>query len=106
MPYANPTYCYASGSGQHAPNGDIPSDAAVNIASHEITEANTDPLATTGPWGWYDNANGEEICDLRAWNFGTADWSSGLANQNWSGHYYDLQLEYNNHTAACVKIGP
>lgn len=106
MPYANPTYCYASGSGQHSPNGDVPSDAAVNIASHEITEANTDPLVSKGPYGWYDNANGYEIGDLCAWTFGSADWDSGLANQNWNGHNYDLQLEYNNHTASCVKIGP
>ena len=106
MPYANPTYCYASGSGQHSPNGDVPSDAVVNVTSHEITEANTDPLVSTGPYGWYDNANGEEIGDLCAWTFGTADWDSGLANESWNGHYYDLQLEYDNHTAACVKIGP
>jgi hypothetical protein len=106
MPYANPSHCYSSGSGQHSPNGDIPSDAVVNVASHEITEANTDPLVSGGPYGWYDNANGEEIGDLCAWTFGTADWGSGLANQSWNGHFYDLQLEYNNHTATCVKIGP
>jgi len=104
MPYANPTYCYASSNGQHAPSGDVPSDANVNVTSHEITEANTDPESNA----WWDSANGEEIGDLCAWNFGTADWNSGLApaNQNWNGHYFDLQLEYNNHTAACVKIGP
>ena len=106
MPYANPTHCYSSGSGQHAPNGDIPSDAVVNVTSHEITEANTDPLVSTGPYGWYDDANAEEIGDLCAWKFGTADWDNGLATQSWNGHFYDLQLEYNNHTATCVKIGP
>jgi hypothetical protein len=102
MPYANPSHCYSSGSGQHSPNGDIPSDAVVNVASHEITEANTDPELSA----WWDPTNGEEIGDLCAWMFGTADWGNGLANQNWSGHNYDLQLEYNNHTASCVKIGP
>ncbi len=106
MPYANPTYCYASGKGQHAPSGDIPSDANVNVTSHEITEANTDPLVSTGPYGWYDSANGEEIGDLCAFTFGTADWDGGLANQMWNGHFYDLQLEYDNHTSTCVKIGP
>jgi hypothetical protein len=66
MPYANPAYCYSSSHGQHDPSGDIPSDANVNVASHEITEATTDPLASTGPYGWYDTANGEEIGDLCA----------------------------------------
>ena len=69
MPYANPTYCYDPPAGQHDPNGDIPSDANVNITSHEITEATTDPLVSTGPYGWYDTANGEEIGDLCAWTF-------------------------------------
>ena len=106
MPYANPSYCYSSSSGQHDPSGDIPSDANVNVTSHEITEANTDPLVAAGPFGWYDTANGEEIGDLCAWQFGTADWDGGLANQMWNGHFYDLQLEYDNHTSTCVKLGP
>jgi hypothetical protein len=106
MPYANPTICYSSSSGQHSPNGDLASDANVNVTSHEITEANTDPLVSTGPLGWYDTANGYEIGDLCAWKFGTADWDAGLANQLWNGHFYDLQLEYDNHTSGCVKIGP
>lgn len=100
QPYADPSYCY-SGS-QHDPNGDIASDANVNVTSHEITEANTDPELNA----WWDSANGEEIGDLCAWNFGSADWDSGLANQMWNGHYYDLQLEYDNHTSSCVKVGP
>ena len=106
MPWANPTYCYSAASGQHDPSGGMPADAVVSIASHEITEAATDPLVSTGPYGWYDNANGEEIGDLCAWMFGTADWDGGLANQSWNGHFYDLQLEYDNHTATCVKVGP
>jgi hypothetical protein len=106
MPYANPTYCYAASNGQQDPSGDIPSDANANVASHEITEATTDPLVSTGPYGWYDSANGEEIGDLCAWMFSTADWDSGKANQMWNGHFYDLQLEYDNHTSSCVKIGP
>ena len=100
MPYANPTYCYAAG--QHDPSGDIPSDANVNVTSHEITEATTDPELNA----WWDSANGDEIGDLCAWIFGTADWDSGKANQNWNGHYYDLQLEYDNHVSGCVKVGP
>ncbi len=102
MPYADPSYCYDAAAGQHDPSGDIPSDANVNVTSHEITEANTDPELNA----WWDSANGEEIGDLCAWNFSTADWDSGLANQMWNGHYYDLQLEYDNHVSGCVKVGP
>jgi len=102
QPYADPNFCYSSGSGQHDPSGDMASDANVNVTSHEITEANTDPLLNA----WWDTANGEEIGDLCAWQFGTASWDSGLANQMWNGRFYDLQLEYNNHTASCVRVGP
>ncbi len=102
QPYANPTYCYDPPAGQHAPSGDIPSDANVNVTSHEITEATTDPELNA----WWDTANGEEIGDLCQWKFGTADWNSGLANQMWNGHFYDLQLEYSNHAMLCIKIGP
>jgi hypothetical protein len=69
MPYASPAHCYSAGS-QHDPNGDIPSDANVNVASHKITEATTDPLVSTGPYGWYDSANGSDIGGLCAWMFG------------------------------------
>jgi len=100
QPYADPNYCYAAG--QHDPSGDVPSDANVNVASHEITEANTDPELNA----WWDSANGEEIGDLCAWTFGSLTWDSGLANQMWNGHFYDLQLEYDNHTSSCVNVGP
>jgi hypothetical protein len=99
-PYADPNHCYAGT--QHDPSGDKPSDAAVNIASHEITEANTDPELNA----WWDTANGEEIGDLCAWSFGTNSWDSGLANQMWNGNFYDLQLEYDNHVSGCVQVGP
>jgi hypothetical protein len=100
-PYADPLYCFAPLT-QQAPSGDSPTDAAVNIASHEITEANTDPELDA----WWDTANGEEIGDLCAWSFGSQSWDGGLANQMWNGHFYDLQLEYDNHTSKCVQIGP
>lgn len=102
QPYADPNYCFYSAGGQKAPSGDIPSDANVNVASHEITEANTDPELNA----WWDTGNGEEIGDLCAWTFGTLTWDSALANQMWNGHFYDLQLEYDNHTASCVNLGP
>lgn len=99
QPYANPAYCKGS---QTTPSGDSASDANVNVASHEITEASTDPEGNA----WYDSANGEEIGDLCAWQFGPLTWDSGQANQMWNGHYYDLQLEYDNHTASCTNVGP
>lgn len=102
QPYADPNYCYSPGSGQKDPSGDIASDANVNVTSHEITEATTDPELDA----WWDNGNGEEIGDLCAWTFGTNSWDGGLANQMWNGHYYDLQLEYDNHTSKCVQVGP
>ena len=98
-PYADPSYCFANG--QQAPNGDVYADGAANIASHEMREANTDPELNA----WY-SADGEEIGDLCAYNFGTLTWDSSLANQMWNGHFDDLQMEYDNHTSACVKIGP
>ena len=101
QPYADPSYCYYTGV-QTDPSGDIPSDANVNVASHEITEANTDPELNA----WWDTANGEEIGDLCAWTFGTNSWDGGLANQMWNGHFYELQLEYDNHTSSCVQVGP
>lgn len=98
-PYGDPNYCYAGN--QQSPNGDKAADAAVNVASHEMTEANTDPELNA----WY-SASGYEIGDLCAWSFGTLTWDSALANQMWNGHFYDLQLEYNNHTSGCVNVGP
>jgi hypothetical protein len=99
-PYADPNYCAASG--QTFPSGDHFADAAVNVASHEVTEANTDPELNA----WWDSGNGEEIGDLCAWTFGTKTWDSSLANQMWNGRFYELQLEYDNHTSTCVQVGP
>jgi hypothetical protein len=99
-PYADPNYCFAGG--QQAPNGDVHADLAANIASHEMTEANTDPELNA----WWNSANGEEIGDLCVWMFGTLTWDSGHANQMWNGHFYDLQMEYDNHTASCIQQGP
>src|SRR5271157_4923981 len=102
QPYADPAYCYYSAGGQTDPSGDIPSDANVNVASHEITEANTDPELDA----WWDTSNGEEIGDLCAWTFGTNTWDSAKANQMWNGRFYELQLEYDNHVGGCVQVGP
>lgn len=100
MPYANPTFC--STTGQGFPTGDPPADAAVNVASHEVSEAITDPELNA----WWDGSNGEEIGDLCAWTFGANGYGAGHANQDWNGRFYELQLEYDNKKATCVQNGP
>ena len=99
MPYAD-SRCQAGFLGQHFPNS-ADGDASANLTSHELTEAITDPLINA----WYD-ASGEELGDKCAWNFGSPSWDGGLANEMWAGHFYDVQLEYDNHTSSCVDVGP
>jgi hypothetical protein len=98
-PFGEPSVCQISG--VPSPNGDAPADTAASTASHEVTEAITDPELNA----WYD-ASGSEIGDLCAYNYGTNTWLSGKANQMWNGRFYELQTEYNNHKAACSQVGP
>jgi hypothetical protein len=98
-PYAD-SRCQSPGSGQHFPTS-ADGDASANLASHELTEAITDPQLNA----WFD-ASGEEIGDKCAWNFGSASWDGGLANEMWNGRFYDLQLEWDNHASGCVDVGP
>jgi hypothetical protein len=113
IPYANPSWCQVSGT--PSPNGDAAGDAAANVVSHELTEAITDPELN----GWYGGDLSHEIGDLCAWQYGTNTWDSGKANQSWPvffspliilGHpqisQFELQLEYDNHSSACVQLGP
>lgn len=110
MPYAAAGYCQAGTSPNGAPDG----DAAASITSHELTEAMTDPELNA----WY-SSNGSEIGDLCAWNYGTNSWAGGLANEFWPvslspfiifgrrpADSFELQMEYDNHTASCVQVGP
>lgn len=96
-PYLDKAGCTIS----NLPNGDQAADSSANVASHEMTEAATDPQLNA----WWDGANGEEIGDLCAWHFGTNSWASN-ANQMWNGDLYELQQEYDNHTSSCVQVGP
>ena len=113
IPYANPSWCQLPGT--PSPNGDAAGDAAANVTSHELTEAITDPELNA----WYGGDLSHEIGDLCAWQYGTNTWDSGNANQSWPvsfspfillGHpqvsAFELQLEYDNHTASCVQLGP
>jgi hypothetical protein len=73
----------------------------VGTATHELTEALTDPELNA----WF-SAQGNEIGDLCAYNYGTNTWDSGNANQMWYGHFYEIQQEYDNHVTGCVQVGP
>lgn len=99
MPYGDTSVCQLPGT--PSPNSDPIADTVITAASHELTEAVTDPLLNA----WF-TAGGEEIGDLCAYNYGTNTWDSGNANQMWNGHFYELQQEYDNHTNACVQVGP
>ena len=89
-----------------SPNNDRAADAAASVASHELTEAITDPLLNAW-WG-----AGGEIGDLclnwysPALTFGNNTWDGGKANQMWDGSFFELQTEYDNHTSSCVQVGP
>jgi hypothetical protein len=98
-PYGNTTYCQVPGT--PSPHNNPLADAAATGASHEMTEAITDPELNA----WY-TTSGSEIGDLCAYQYGTNGWDSAKANQMWNGAFFELQLEYDNHTASCVAVGP
>ena len=99
MPYGNPSTCQVPGT--PSPNGDVAADTVATAASHELTEAITDPELNA----WY-TAQGNEIGDLCAYNYGVNSWDSALANQMWNGRFYELQMEFDNHAGSCVQVGP
>jgi hypothetical protein len=99
MPYGDPAACQTSGT--PSPSGDAAADTAITAASHELTEAITDPLLNA----WF-TAGGLEIGDLCAYKYGSNSWDSGKANQMWNGNFYEVQQEYDNHTNTCVQVGP
>jgi hypothetical protein len=98
-PYGNTSVCQAPGT--PTPNGDAIADTAATAASHELSEAITDPELTA----WY-TALGNENGDLCAYDYGTNTWDGGLANQMWNGDFFELQMEFNNHTSSCAQVGP
>ena len=98
-PYGDPNFCQAPGT--PAPSGDIYADTAATSASHELTEAITDPELNA-----WSTAHGSEIGDLCAYNYGGNTWDSSRANEMWNGHFYELQMEYDNHVLGCVQVGP
>jgi len=99
IPYADPNYCQSNS--VPSPNSDADADDATTIVSHELTEAITDPLLNA----WY-TAQGNEIGDLCAYDYGTLGWDGGTANQMWNGNFYLVQREFDNFASACVQVGP
>jgi hypothetical protein len=111
MPYGDPTYCQLTGI--PSPNHNPAADTVLTAASHEITEAQTDPLLDA----WFTASRGYEIGDLCAYDYGYLQgWDGGYANQNWNGHFYELQAEFDNQSYAnsypsgagygCAQVGP
>jgi len=100
-PYGNPNYCLGGGSQPNSTVGGPEADPAATAASHEMSEAITDPLLNA----WYAS-DGSENGDLCAYNYGTNQWDHGLANQFWLGKVFELQTEYSNHHARCEQVGP
>jgi hypothetical protein len=98
-PYGNPSYCQTAGA--PSPNNDPAADAAATAASHELSEAITDPRLNA----WF-TAQGNENGDLCAYHYGTVNWDGGKANQMWNGRFYLLQTEFSNHTGQCLNTGP
>jgi hypothetical protein len=101
-PNGNPNSCLGSGTQPNLTLGGAGADPASTAASHEISEAITDPELNA----WWDSATGQENGDLCAYNYISNTWDGGLANQYWAGRYFELQSEYNNHTSSCVLSGP
>jgi len=88
-PYGDNNACQIAGA--PSPNGNPAADTAATAASHELTEAITDPLGT----GWWDSS-GYEIGDECAYYYGFAGYLSGKADELWDGHPFFLQTEYSN----------
>jgi phosphate-induced protein 1 len=97
IPYPPPG-CFGKGK---SPNNDVDADTAATAASHELTEVITNPVAN----GWY-TAQGNEIGDLCAGFYDVNTYANGLANQSWNGSTFELQTEFDNHSAQCVQTGP
>jgi hypothetical protein len=99
-PYAEAPYCQGGKAPNHAD-----SDAAASVTSHEITESITDPNLNA----WF-TSGGYEIGDLCAWNYGTNTFDNVggvfLANQQWNGRNYEIQMMWDNHQNKCVQVGP
>jgi hypothetical protein len=80
---------------------DHDADIEISITSHEHMEAVTDPYLNA----WQDSS-GQEIGDKCAYKYGPMNYDQGAANEQWNGHFYAVQQEWDNHTSGCVQSGP
>ena len=100
LPYAGNALaqCYGlSGS----PNHDADADAEINITSHELIEAATDPAAS----GWFGPGGlSDEIGDKCIGVFGQLNGDG--ADVSFNGHSYIVQEEWDNAVSGCVLSGP
>ena len=103
LPYAYPAGCSGT---SNSPNDNVDADTESTGLSHEVSEAITDPESSA----WF-TAQGNEVADLCAYNYGVNTYDGGKANQFWNGHYYEIQREFDNHLYAltlsgCTQVGP
>ncbi|TMI59472.1 hypothetical protein E6H14_03380 [Candidatus Bathyarchaeota archaeon] len=99
MPDFNGVTGHCTPRGQSPPNHDYYADPEINILSHELFEAVSDPLLNA----WTDSF-GAEIGDKCSWNFGSVnpDGSNLVLN----GHKYLVQLEWSNYNGCVLSYGP
>ncbi len=76
-------------------------DIVISTTSHEQMETTTDPIIL----GWID-ATGAENGDKCSYNYGPLNFDGGLANEQWNGHYYLVQQEWDNASSSCVQGSP
>lgn len=81
------------------PNNNIDADSTINVTSHELAEAVTDPLLNA----WFDSS-GQEIGDKCNFQFSSTNSSNGDTIMN--GHPYEVQLEWDNLRNACRLNSP
>ncbi|MBV9616841.1 MAG: hypothetical protein JO031_15410 [Ktedonobacteraceae bacterium] len=99
MPYAGTDLQGCGPLPAGSPNNDADADAEISTTSHEQMEAATDPLLSA----WIDSG-GQEIGDKCAYNYGQT--ASDGSNENWNGHPYIVQQEWDNAQSGCVQTGP
>lgn len=81
------------------PNNNIDADSTINVTSHELAEAVTDPLLNA----WFDSS-GSEIGDKCNFQFSSTTAANGDTTMN--GHPYEVQLEWDNLRNACRLNSP
>jgi hypothetical protein len=91
------------------PNNDVDADSEINLISHELFEATSDPYpAGTGFAGWYNGDVNHEIGDQCNFVFGAV--AADHSDVTLHGHAYLVQTEWSNGdstgTAGCVVTYP